>query len=372
MNLPVQVRDFRQRLPLFTSIGFSSSLSRGARILISLLALLLSSAYCTVLPGRPAPAGGGKGEFYIDLPLVSQENENWCGPAALSSILLYYRRNVPSHFGHLQSGSRTFLTLDQESLAREVFSAELNGSLISDLQDAAFKRGFQAELKTGSLEDLRDEIRAGRPPLVLASISALQSFRHYFVIIGYDDGGFLVRTQLKQYPERYINNQQLQEMWNRDGRLYLSVHPDSDGDRNRLDLEQRAVELNERGLALEVEAGQRKESTLLEAKALYREAARLSNRAVYYMNLANVQIKLEQWKEAEFSLKRGVELEPNHAASWNNLAHVLWHRGKMDEACQAILHALAMENNPVFRRTRASIEKDMGISSCEAGSRALQ
>ncbi len=53
------------------------------------------------------------------------------------------------------------------------------------------------------------------------------------------------------------------------------------------------------------------------------------------------------WKEALFRWEKAVELDPNYAAAYNNLAVAYEHEGLFDKARQAYTKALALDPNNV-------------------------
>ena len=53
------------------------------------------------------------------------------------------------------------------------------------------------------------------------------------------------------------------------------------------------------------------------------------------------------WKEALFRWEKAVELDPNYAAAYNDLAVAYEHEGLFDKARQAYAKALALEPNNI-------------------------
>ncbi|MFA5654186.1 MAG: cysteine peptidase family C39 domain-containing protein, partial [Desulfomonilia bacterium] len=71
------------------------------------------------------------------VPFVRQES-HFCGPAALSSVMAYYGRDI-----------------DQGTIAQTVYCEGLKGSLITDLETYARRKGFNTRLAQGKIDDLR-------------------------------------------------------------------------------------------------------------------------------------------------------------------------------------------------------------------------
>ncbi|RMH01216.1 MAG: peptidase C39, partial [Aquificota bacterium] len=91
----------------------------------------------------------------LDVPFVKQRDQ-FCGPASLSSVFAYYGVNI-----------------SQEDIASEVYDPRLKGALITDLENYAKKRGFKTLLKEGSLQELKQAIDMGIPPIVLVDLGYL-------------------------------------------------------------------------------------------------------------------------------------------------------------------------------------------------------
>ena len=153
------------------------------------------------------------GESYIKgVPFYPQE-DFFCGPASLSSILNFYG-----------------LMTDQEEIAKEIYVSKLKGSLTIDLLNYAKKSGFNAQFYKGSIEDLKKNIKA-RKPLILFLNLGFKFFpvRHYLVVVGIDDGGEKVITYSGREKNKVYSFEALLKAWKRTGYGTLKVLPkDSD------------------------------------------------------------------------------------------------------------------------------------------------
>jgi ABC-type bacteriocin/lantibiotic exporter with double-glycine peptidase domain len=100
-----------------------------------------------------------------------------CGPASLASVMNYWR--VP-------------VTVNE--IARDVFNADLRGTLPFDLAHFPQKRGLLATSYFGSPEDLRDHLRQGHPLITFLNLgNSLFPVGHFVVVIGYtEDGKWLI------------------------------------------------------------------------------------------------------------------------------------------------------------------------------------
>lgn len=139
------------------------------------------------------------------VPFVKQDTQ-YCGPASLASVLNYYGDPV-----------------DQETIGRDTYSEKLKGTLITDLENFARARGFTTRSARGRLEDIRSEVSAGRPVIVLIDrgFSALSRL-HYLVVFGFDDGGFIAHDGFRA-SQRYPYTD-FEKQWTRAGSTYLLVY----------------------------------------------------------------------------------------------------------------------------------------------------
>jgi ABC-type bacteriocin/lantibiotic exporter with double-glycine peptidase domain len=106
-----------------------------------------------------------------DVPVIRQQAEHDCGPAALASILA--RWGIPDALAQIH---------------REVAS-DPRGAAAGDLRDFAKKKGLDAFLIVGEEADLAREIASGRPVLVglLQRYSNGQVLSHYEVVVGLNE-----------------------------------------------------------------------------------------------------------------------------------------------------------------------------------------
>ncbi len=142
----------------------------------------------------------------LDVPFVKQQDQ-FCGPASLSSVLSYYGAE-----------------LSQEDIGKEVYNAKLKGALITDLENYAKKKGFKTEVKVSSLEGIKGYVDKGIPPIVLVDLGGLWfSLPHYMVVVGYDEDVFYIHTGYEE--KKAINPKELDRIWSRMGRVLLVVYP---------------------------------------------------------------------------------------------------------------------------------------------------
>ncbi|WP_245522252.1 peptidase C39 family protein [Thermocrinis albus] len=136
-----------------------------------------------------------------------QQRDQFCGPAALSSVFAYYGRNIP-----------------QEEIAREVYMPELKGALITDLENYARRQGFKTELFRGDIQKVKSYLRRGIPVILLVDLGFLWvSVPHYVVVIGYDEKCVYLHTG---YEEKVCwSPDKLNALWKKMGNVGLVIFP---------------------------------------------------------------------------------------------------------------------------------------------------
>jgi predicted double-glycine peptidase len=151
---------------------------------VVLFAALLSASACSTYRGTardtsPTKLAEEPGWVLLrDVPLVKQETEFECGAAAISMVVSYWTgvepRRVVAHFRPV--GER--------------------GIAAGKLRDYAREQGLESFLIEGELQDLANEIKAGRP--VLVGVSKPQAkdrvLDHYEVVIGVHRDGKRIVT----------------------------------------------------------------------------------------------------------------------------------------------------------------------------------
>ncbi len=85
---------------------------------------------------------------------------------------------------------------------------------------------------------------------------------------------------------------------------------------------------------------------LLASAPAYADKARTDAKAQVDFGITVAQKGL--WREAIFRWKKAVEIDPNYAAAWNNLAIAYEHEGQFESARDAYDRALKLEPNNSF------------------------
>ena len=141
----------------------------------------------------------------LDVPFVSQNLGNDCGPAALASVLAFRGRN-----------------LDVDEVTRGVFTPALGRTLLPDMENYARSLGFSTRSGRGDTGLIRESIDAAKPVILMLEMGGrMFSQGHYVVVYGHDPEGFLMHVGNR--AEMYLPEQELRERWEPMNRLYLIV-----------------------------------------------------------------------------------------------------------------------------------------------------
>lgn len=150
--------------------------------------------------------------FYISyaveidgVPFVKQKDE-LCGPAALSSVFSFYGVNM-----------------SQEEIAKSIYSKQLRGSLITDLENFSKSNGFQVITKTSYTEEIKSFIDNKKPVIALLDLGFwVVSKPHYVVIVGYNEDGFIMHTGYEQ--SKIMGYKEFEERWKKLGNAIIVVY----------------------------------------------------------------------------------------------------------------------------------------------------
>src|SRR3990172_4386090 len=108
--------------------------------------------------------------YIKDVPFFPQE-ENYCGPASMASVLGFWGYKVT-----------------QEEAAKEIFTPRIKGTITVDMANYAKNRGFNSTSYKGDIENLKAEVDKGHPLILYLHMGIpLVPRRHYMVVVGYDE-----------------------------------------------------------------------------------------------------------------------------------------------------------------------------------------
>jgi tetratricopeptide (TPR) repeat protein len=245
---------------------------------------------------RKQIARGAAGRYIGCVPFVRQRR-NWCGPAALASVVRYYG-----------------IFLSQEEIAREVYLPSIGGSLTIDLQRCAQKHGLWCHAGQGSVSEVCTWLDRGVPVIALLRQNWIVTrTNHYVVVTGYHARRRYFIAHTGHASNRSISFRRFARQhkagggWLLAGALPQLVQWPLTADGH-----------NDLGLLLE------RQGKPHEARDEYERAIAVNpDKAIYHFNLGNVLARLGSFSGARGAYRRAIRLEPDFAAAHNNHAHIL-------------------------------------------------
>lgn len=318
--------------------------SRCTRAWLGAVALVVLVG-CASSPPRPAFDASDAGlppAVELDaVPFFPQE-DNWCGPAALATVL--------QHSG---------VAVIPEHLADEVYLPQRKGSLQMELLAAGRARERLVYVLEPEFEAVLREVAAGHPVLVLQNLGFDWLPRwHYAVVVGFDLSQETVLLRSGSEKRRRTAFTAFDRTWRRGGRWAAVVLQPQ-----LLPVTASADRLIRAAHDLEITGN------LPAAFDAYTAAGTAwPEHFATQFALGNAAYQLGELHVAEAALRRATRLQPAMAYAWNNLTYVLAATGCSDEArtaahCAAIL----APHDPRVADTQQTIATIQGKSSapCE-------
>ena len=170
-------------------------------------AILLLALFAFALGGC-ATSGPNADRGARALPLAPQSTLQYqCGPSTLASVLAFHGNPVP-----------------EDMIAEAIYSPTAQGVLLSDIAWFARQQGFQADLRTGNLDDLQEAVAQRLPPIVLLDYGIGHVRRpHFTAITGVLEGGILQLNDKR--ADDYVRMKRFRRLWKRAGNQYLVITP---------------------------------------------------------------------------------------------------------------------------------------------------
>jgi len=143
-----------------------------------------------------------------NVPFVKQKDK-YCGPSAMASVLQFYGQDV-----------------SQDEIAEAIYIPELNGALISDMENYASAKGYSVHTSNGNIEELKTNIDNGIPVILLVDKGKWKvSVPHYYVAYGYNDEKETIILHTGYKKDQEISYAKLNKEWERMNNLMLVVTP---------------------------------------------------------------------------------------------------------------------------------------------------
>lgn len=235
-----------------------------------------------------------------------------CGAGSLSTVLQHY-------------GDPTTMRTWDDTLPKT-----RGGVLTIDMLIAARKSGFDAQLVTGTPSIVSDELRKGRPVILMLQVvdspGHHYDFFHYIVADGIDPERGLVRTQFGDGNGRWTTFDRLEKAWAGGGHAAILIHPRA------------AAEALRAAVALE-EAGKYAEA----ARAYQAILDQHPDSLLAWTNLGNADVQLGNRNDAENAFRKALAIDPSSRDALNNLAWLLYETKRYDEAESLARKAVALQ-----------------------------
>jgi len=298
---------------------------------LGLLALALLPGCVSLAPRSRAP--GPDARVVPGVPAGRFEDDR-CGPGSLALVL----------------GAHGDAVSDRE-LDAALPRAPGGGVLSVDLLIVARQRGFDAALVAGTAEDLENEIRSGRPAILMLRLLDAPGTRrdvyHYVVADGSDTSRRLFRLHFGDGKVRWTGLETIEKGWKASGHALLLVWPRDDTDSTL-----------RQAVALE------KEGRVEEAVALYRRVLVVRPRSVRaWVDLGNAEAGRGEREGAQEAYRRALAVSPDDVDALNNLAWLLLEEGKHLEEAEALAARAASPpgaSRPLARETLGQIQLARG------------
>lgn len=122
-----------------------------------------------------------------------------CGPASLAMILNFLGMEITV-----------------EEIAKDIYSESAKGTSDFDMIMFAQKKGFKAIQYSGSIEDLKEKIRANKPLIVMTDEGYwFYKKYHFMVVVGFDSESVIVNSGAQKHKK--IKIEDFKKKWKKTG-----------------------------------------------------------------------------------------------------------------------------------------------------------
>jgi len=314
-------------------------LVRHAYKLVGVLVILLAVGACstpsqTLNIRQDPPADIPLQQELISTPFFPQEKYH-CGPAALAMVIKF--RDIE---------------VEPDEIVPLIYVPGRKGSLQEEVVAAVRRYDLLPVKLDGELKSILREIASGNPVLVMQNLGLnFYPKWHYAVAVGYNlpEQTIVLRSGLY---ERLVRPFSLFERtWKRAGYWSLAIVP-PEVIPNTVDAD--------RFLNTVIEFEQTGRSS--PAHRAYLSAAnKWPSSLLAQIGIGNTAYALGEYDKSESAYKKALELSPQKAEVWNNLAYALVKQGKSTESLDAIEMALQISpDNANYLQSQAELRQWAG------------
>ncbi|MBD3677485.1 MAG: PA2778 family cysteine peptidase [Rhodobacteraceae bacterium] len=229
-----------------------------------------------------------------DVPIIKQE-DFYCGPAALAMTMGWGGAQV-----------------DQEALARLMFSPGAKGTYRTDMLGAARREG-QLAVEVEGLKMVLGEVAAGHPVIILQNLGLTWApVWHYAVVVGYDAAKEEIYLHSGQHDRMTMDLVTFQRTWARAEDWAVVVMPPG-----------QLPELAEEWEVLRAAAGLERAGRHREAERAYAAGARRwPGSWLWQFGLGNARYNQGDLRGARQAFRRALAIDGTVPEVRNNLAQV--------------------------------------------------
>ena len=238
----------------------------------------------------------------------------YCGPAALAAVVNY--RDI---------------AVQPDDIAPLIYVPDLKGSLQEEVIAAARRFNLLPVKLDGKLESIFREVASGNPVLVLQNLGLkIYPKWHYAIVVGYDlaEETIVLRSGTR---ERLLRSFSLFERtWQRGGYWSLAIVTPG----------QVPVSVNSEIFLSTLIEFEQTSASYPAYQAYLSAAEKWPSSAMARIGLGNTAYALGEYQQSIDAYKYALQLSPEMAEAWNNLAYALAKQGKSNESLDAIDRAL--------------------------------
>lgn len=309
----------------------SGTCSTGCAIFLLILSLILAGCGSAWHRHWPQPGEYKPTAYQLhSVPFYPQEDYQ-CGPAALAMLLEW-------------SG----VSATPDLLTPEVYTPSRKGSLQSAMIAAA-RRHSRVAYPISGPDVMLEELGGGHPIIVLQNLGfSWYPVWHYAVVVGYDLDESTVILHSGPNPSKRLSLKAFHRTWARSDYWGLLVLPPTR-------VPATATEHTYVSAVLGLEKARQWEAAV---DGYHTALIRWPDSLGARMGLGNSYYAYGDGASAEAAFREAARRFPTSGSAFNNLAQVLWERGKQEDALQAAQRAVELGGPlvDVYRKTLEEIK----------------